>query len=248
MRKAQMAAPLAKLLTRGRVRNETSGSRHVIWRILILAALLAAIAVPLKRALTQLASETVARSVIEGVLKNLAPADALVSQSVQIGRRDIDIRVISTQAVSPREIQRAEKSITDRTKRKATVSIEQVASRSELAEILSRLNTPATVTSPTKATPPQPKSIDEIRQALMARVSSVLSEVWPKAVTLQSFAVALDQTGIVLNVKYQAESALDKVSLQLILNSLRNKLQMQNVALVVSRDNTPKQNRGRPRP
>ena len=171
--------PLAVRLAHGRFGKVISGSGHVIWRILILAALLGAISVPLKRALMQVADETVARSVVQRAVNDLAPASAVVSQSINIGSRAIDVRVISAQAVSIEDVRRAEQFITDKTNRKATISIEQVASRSELSEILSRLNTPPVVVVPPKPAPPPPKTLDEIRQELLTRVTPILSEVWP---------------------------------------------------------------------
>ena len=52
------------------------------WRILMLLVLLASVAVPLRRALLQVASETLTRGAVQDELKRLVPSDAIVSQQV----------------------------------------------------------------------------------------------------------------------------------------------------------------------
>lgn len=72
----------------------TRGRLH--WRILMILILLAGLAVPLRRALLQVAKETVARGAVQHDLKRLVPSDAIVSQQVTVGKDTIVIRLIST--------------------------------------------------------------------------------------------------------------------------------------------------------
>jgi hypothetical protein len=65
----------------------------------MLLILLASIAVPLRRALLQVASETLTRGTVQTELKRFVPADAIVSQQVSLGKDDIAIRVISTRGI-----------------------------------------------------------------------------------------------------------------------------------------------------
>ena len=64
----------------------------------MIVVLLASVAVPLRRALLQVARETGARGAVQDELKRLVPADALVSQQVSVGQDEIVIRLISTRA------------------------------------------------------------------------------------------------------------------------------------------------------
>ncbi len=232
MRKSQEEDPLAKRLTRGPLGRPFNGRGHLIWRILILLALLTSIAVPLRRALMQVASETVTHSVVEAALKKLAPSGSVVSRSVIFGLNTISAKVISTNAIPPLAVKHAEKEIADRTGKKATITVEQVESKSEVAEMLARMDTPPA----TQAVQQKPKELDDIRKDLLARIAPAVSDIWPPEASLQSLDVDLNKSGIVLNVKYQATKELDPVAQGLILHSVREKLQTQNVALNASRE------------
>ena len=60
--------------------------------------LLGSIAVPLRRALLQVANETLTRGAVQRAVKRLVPSNAIVSQQVSIGKDEIVIRLISTRA------------------------------------------------------------------------------------------------------------------------------------------------------
>jgi uncharacterized hydrophobic protein (TIGR00271 family) len=235
MTKRRGQDPLAKQLAPGRL-ADVLGGQHVVWRILLLAILLGTVAVPLKRALTHVAGETLARNAVQKAVQNLAPANAIVSQSVDIGRNDIDVRLVSVEAIQQNKVDRAEQIITNRTHRKATIAVEQIARRGELTEILSRLNAFRAVAPPQPAAPQPVKGLEETREELIARAQSVISGVLPKEVTLQHSDIASDQTGFRFNINYSAARDLDKVSQELILKDLQDKLQTPNVTLTMSRE------------
>lgn len=234
MKKAHGDDPLAQRLTHGPLGRTFSNVGQVRWRFLILLVLLASVAWPLRRALMQVAGETVARSVVQEVVTKLAPPNALVSQRMQIGTDNISVRVISTTTIPASQVRRAEQTIADRTGKQANISVEEVASKHELTEILSRLNA-APVAPPPVVPQTTPKTVDELRQEIWARVNPAVSETWPQEAPLQNVELALDPNGIALNVKYQAPKDLDSVALGLVLRDLRGKLQTPNASLVATR-------------
>ncbi len=232
MKRAQGDDPLARRLSHGRLGKAFSDGGRVHWRILILAVLLGSIAVPLRRALQQVASETVARGVVQDAIKKLAPSNALVSQRVEIGRQSIVIRVISTKNISTERVRETEQSIARRTGRQVDLSVQEVASKSELADLIARLTTPAPVAAPP---PPPVKTLDEIRQEIITRITPVVTKAWPQEAPLQSFDVAFDPSGIALNVKYQATREIGEIPMNMVLRDLQEKLKTPGISIHATR-------------
>src|SRR5581483_8265109 len=72
-----------------------AGGGKLHWRILMLLVLLASIAIPLRKALLQVAAQATARSAAEQAVKRLVANTSVVSQQVQVGRHSILIRLLS---------------------------------------------------------------------------------------------------------------------------------------------------------
>ena len=106
----------------------------------MLLILLASIAVPLRRALLQVASETITRGTVQTELKRFVPADAIVSQQVSLGRDDIAIHLISTKRIPESKVTELRQDLMRRTGRNVQLSVDAVASKSELAELMERLD------------------------------------------------------------------------------------------------------------
>ncbi len=96
MRASRGDDPLARALSGGPVARILATGGQLRWRILMLLILLASIAVPLRRALLQVANETLARGAVQEELKRLVPSGAVVSQQVNVGADAIAIHLIST--------------------------------------------------------------------------------------------------------------------------------------------------------
>ncbi|MDQ2945733.1 MAG: DUF389 domain-containing protein [Acidobacteriota bacterium] len=235
MKRAQKDDPFAQLLSHGLLGRALAHGGQLRWRILILAVLLGAIAVPLRRALLQVAGETLARSVVQSEVKNLAPPSALVSQQVQIGNENISIRLISTQNIAPVQIQKTEQSIARRTGRRVELSVQEVASKSELADLVAQLAVPAPVSPPVPV-----KTLDEMRQEVLARITPAITAAWPPEVPLQGFDFAFNATGIECNVKYQADKELGPIPLSIIVRDLRDKLKTPNISLTATKIPAPR--------
>ncbi|MEP6715947.1 MAG: DUF389 domain-containing protein [Terriglobia bacterium] len=240
LKKFQEHDPLAKRLSHGFLGRAFSGGAQVRWRILILIVLLGSIAVPLRRALLQVAGETLARGAAESALKSLAPADTVVAKQIQIGRDEVAIRLISTRNVPEAAVQRAESAISARTGRAAHITVQAVASRSEVADLAAQLAAPA----PAPAPPPV-QTLDEIRQKVIARVGPAITRAWPAEVPLAGFDVAFDATGVICNVKYQAARDLDALPLSMVERGLRTELETDRISLHATREPIPKPVRGK---
>ncbi len=198
--------------------------------------LLACIAVPLRRALLQVANETSARATVQGELKHLAPADAIVSQQVSVGKDEIVIRLISTRAIPDSKVEEARQDLVRRTGRDVQLSVDAVASKSELAELMQRLARPPPV-------PPKAKIVAEMQRELVDRVRLVIQEIWPSSdAPIQDFDVILSTAGVALDVRYQGVRDLGDVPVNMVLQHLRTKLAMPDLTLKVERTRPPRAN------
>lgn len=231
MEESRKGERLAEKLSRGPIGRILANSGQLRWRILMLAVLLAVIAVPLRTALLQVASETQIRGVVQDVVKQLLPPGALVSQQVEVGRGSVAVRLISTRDVSDAKLQQAEREIERRSGRRAYLSVASIASRSELAELMQKLVAPPP--------PPAPKpvivSVEQMQQELLARVTPVVQGVWPPEAPLQDFDLALAPSGIVLNVRYQSLHPLGAIPLDILTRELQEKLGTPTLSLHAQR-------------
>ena len=234
VRKA-MAAPrknesLSRLLSHGPVTRMLTAGGQLRWRIVMIVVLLASVAVPLRRALLQVARETGARGAVQDELKRLVPADALVSQQVSVGQDEIVIRLISTKRIPDPKVAEARADLMRRTGHDVQLSVETVASTRELTDLVARLAQPARVVVARET------SVDELQKALLDRVGPAVKEIWPSSdAPIQELDVVLSTAGIVIDVRYQATTDLGKVPINMVLQSLRTKLGMPDLTLKAER-------------
>jgi len=199
---------------------------HLRWRILMIAILLGSIALPLRKALLQVAGETLIRSAVQNELKDLVSADEIVSQQVTVAHDAIGIHLISTKPVSASQLNKARQDLMGRTGRDVQISVDAVASKSELAELMQRLDRPA------PPPPPKPETIAALQHRLLDKVGPAIGEIWPSAdAPLQDFDIALGAAGATIDVRYQAPKELDDVAVSMVLKSLQTKLGLPDLAL-----------------
>jgi uncharacterized hydrophobic protein (TIGR00271 family) len=195
------------------------------WRAAMILILLASIAIPLHRALLQVASETSAREIVEGDLKRLVPPGAVVSQQVTVGKDEIVIRLISTRSVPDSKVARVREDLKLRTGRDIDLSVDAIETGSALAALvahLTRSSSPAAEDH--KANQPRQELLDEVREAIQ--------QIWPLSdAPIQGFDVVTGTTGTTIDVRYEASNVLDEVSIHLLLQSLRAKLGMPDLIL-----------------
>ena len=213
-----------RMHSHGLVARMLASGGQLRWRILMVVVLLASIAVPLRKALFQVASETRARGEVQKALKGLVPADAIVSQQVSIANGEIVIRLISTRYIPNSKVAEVRQELTRQTGQEVQISIDAVASRGELAELRARLERPASII-------PRENTVGETQKELLDKVRPVIQELWPSDAPIQDFDVVLGTAGFTIDVRYQATSDLGQVAINMVLQSLRAKLGMPDLML-----------------
>lgn len=203
--------------------------RHLRWRILMILILLASIAVPLRRALLEVASETSARKTVQEELKRLVPSNAIVSQQVSIGNDDIVIRLISTSPISASRVAEVRRDLKRRTGRDVELSVDAIASRSELAVLMKRLAPPLSLT-------PRESTVGDAQEALLEKVRAAIHEIWPSSdAPIQDFNLVLGTAGIAVEVRYKASVDLGEVPIHMVLQTLRTRLGIPDLTLKTER-------------
>ena len=234
---------LARLLSHGPVARMFASGGQLRWRVLMLLILLAAIAFPLRRALLQVASETLARGAVQQELKRLVRSDAIVSQQVTVSQDAIDIHLISTQVVPDAKVAQARQDLMRRTGHEVQLSVDVVASKSELADLMARLTRPAPLVVE------KPKTVAQIQKELLDRIRPVIQEIWPTSgAPMQDFDVVLGAAGIVIDVHYQAAKDLGDVPVGMVQQSLRTKLGLPDLTVKAERIPPPRAIKERKRP
>jgi hypothetical protein len=226
--------PLARALSHGPAARMLATGGQLRWRILMVVILLASIAFPLRRALLQVANETLTRTAVQDELKRLVPSDAIVSQQVTVGADEIVIHLIATRRIADSKVAEARQDLMRRTGHDVQLSVEAVASKNELAELMARLNRPPPVA-------PKEKTVQEIQQELLDRFRPALQQIWPSSdAPIQDFGVILGSSGVVVDVRYQAAKDLGEVPLNMVLQSMRTKLAMPDLTLKAERIPPPR--------
>ena len=225
----------AQFLSRGPFSRIPINSGQLRWRILMLVILLGAISVPLRTAFLQVTAEAVTRNAIQQVVKGLMPPGALVSQQVDVGRESVAVRLISTQEVTQEKLRQAERDIERHAGRKVSLSVASIASQSQLMELMHRLSS---------SEPPTPKpvveSLADLNQRLVERIQPVLRDVWPAEAPIQDFNIAFGTTGSTLNIRYQSNRDMGKITVEVITRQLQEKLGTQDLSMVTQRVPPPR--------
>jgi len=221
--------PLARALSYGPIARMLATSGPLRWRVLMVVILLASIAMPLRQALRQVASETLIRGAVQDEMKQLVQSDAIVSQQVTVGAEEVAIHVIATRRIPDSKVTEVRQQLMRRTGRDVQLSVEAVASKSELAALVERLNRPA-------PTVPKEKTVIEIQKELLDKVGPALQQIWPSSdAPIQDFDLVLGPSGAVVDVHYQAAKDLGEVPLGMVLRNMRTSLAMPDLALKAER-------------
>jgi uncharacterized hydrophobic protein (TIGR00271 family) len=194
------------------------------WRVVMLAAVLAVLFVPLSRALIRVKNETVARGAIREAIRQIAPRESVVSEVADITPDRIRLRLILTDSVPPPRIEQAKNLILKRTGRDVELFVRRVAGEEELALLRERLTAPP---------PPSPlEDLEGVRRELIGRLDQPLRETWPAgAAALLSYELRFSPEDIVVRVRYQAPAAFDEAAAEVLRNVLRNRLHVEQLRL-----------------
>jgi hypothetical protein len=183
------------------------------------------VAWPLQVALRQLTGEARTRDVVESELAVLVPKGHLVSEQTEVGTSSVAIHVVATTNISADAVHEAESKISKQSGRLASITVEGIASQSELAKLMERVrDQPAAAPVKAPPPPPPPPSLDVQGAKLVKRVGPALADLWPKETPITDFAIVFGQTQTTVQVHYQARRALDPISIGLLTQALQSRL------------------------
>ena len=116
---------LYELLQKTKVSGALGHVGKLRWRIVMLVAVLAMLFVPLSRSLLQVRDEARSRTAVREALRLLGPADAFVTQQVDITAAQIVIRLVAASPVSKDRIGEAQKLLLHRTGKEVSLTVLQ---------------------------------------------------------------------------------------------------------------------------
>jgi uncharacterized hydrophobic protein (TIGR00271 family) len=213
------------------------------WRIVMLVAVLAMLFVPLSRSLLQVRDEARSRAAVREALRLLGPADAFVTQQVDITANEIAIRLVAASPVSKDRIDQAEKLLLRRTGKEVRLTVRKVASEEELALLRQQLKRPAPVS------PPPPQDLESIRADVVARLERPLKETWPAgAGELLGYEMGFTPEELLVRIRYQSATALDVTAQEILAKVLKSQLKVDKLRLEFEQEKPaplPKQPRAR---
>lgn len=91
-------------------------------------------------------------------------------------------------------------------------------------------------------TPLPEKSVFEIQNELLDKVRPALQDIWPSSdAPIQDFDVIVGAAGVAVDVHYQATKDLGEVPVKMVLQSLRTKLGIPDLALKTERVRPPRE-------
>jgi uncharacterized hydrophobic protein (TIGR00271 family) len=223
MYRCRESDPLAARLSNGMLAPAMKDGGRLHWRVLFLLALLAAVAWPLQVALRQLTGEARTRDIVEHEIAVLVPKGHLVSNEIEVGTTSVAVHVVATMNIPAVAVTRAEFDIAKLSGRRTSISVEGIASQSELAKLVERLQDKPVV----RLLPPQPPPLTSLEAEggeIRKRVEPILANLWPKEAPLSDFAIVFNQNRMTLQVHYQADRVLDPIAQSLLVQSLRDRL------------------------
>lgn len=203
------------------------------WRVLMLAATLIALFIPLRQSLFQLREETIARTAANEAVRLLASPGMIFTQQLDVTPERLILRMIVTEAVPEDKIREAEKLLLRRTGKAVTVAVRKVASEEELAMLRERFRSPPA--------PPQPRDLNSVRAELIGRVEQPLKEVWPaESAPLVSYEVGFTSEETLVRVRYKSEAPLDATAEVMLTKVLQTRLDAPKLRLILEHEAPPK--------
>jgi uncharacterized hydrophobic protein (TIGR00271 family) len=216
------------LLQRTYLSRYLAGIGRLRWRLLMLAVVLGALFVPLRKGLLQVRDETIARAAVRDAVRTLAPRGAIVSQTVDVTPDRIGLRLIVTETVPAAKVEEARRLILKRTGKDADLFVRKVAGEEELALLRERLRPTA---------PPPVQDLQTTGAEVLARLQQPLQEVWPAdSATLQSYEIGFTPNGTVVHLRYKAEAPLDASVAQILEKVLKTQLHVDTLHLELEWD------------
>jgi hypothetical protein len=116
-----------------------------------------------------------------------------------------------------------------RTGRDVELSVDAIASRSELAVLMKRLAPPVSLI-------PRESTVGDAQEALLDKVRAAIHEIWPSSdAPIQDFNLVLGTAGIAIEIRYKASVDLGEVPIHMVLQTLRTRLGIPELTLKTER-------------
>ncbi len=199
------------------------------WRTVTLLILLGIVFVPLRAGLIQVKNEAIARNAVIDAIRDMVPAGALVTQNVRYAPDSVRISIVSATPIKSEAIEKARSLIERRTGTVADISVQEVASRRELTDLMDKLNTPAPVPAP------KPETMAMLETNVLEEMSPALKGVWPEETPLQKWEMGFSPDGPVLHLTYESRTTMDKFAVSLLEQTLRTKLGLSKLTVTTQR-------------
>lgn len=217
------AIPFATMAELGKLR----------WRVLMLAASLALLYVPLRDGLMRVRDETVARSAIREAVRRIVPAEAVVSEQVRLGQTRLVVRLVVTEAAEPARVEQARDLLLKRTGKDVDLAVRKVAGDEELALLRERLRAPA---------PQAPPGLDQVRAEWFERLGKAVEQIWPAAIVpLAGYELTFTAEGPLVRIRYEGEKPLEAAGEQMVARALRTALDSEALRVELEHQPPPKQ-------
>jgi uncharacterized hydrophobic protein (TIGR00271 family) len=208
--------PLFRIVRNTRLAESFGQVGRLRWRILMLGAVLVALFIPLREGLFHVRDEAIARNAVADVVRNLVPADTVVTRQVDVGADRVSVRLVVTASLDQQKAQAAEKELIRRTGKDVTLSIRKVAGEEELALLRERLRAPAPAAAP---------DMSALRSELISRLDGPLKEAWPEEhAALLGYELAFSPAETIVHVQYESADPLDAAASEVITRLLRSRL------------------------
>lgn len=229
---------LYRLLKDTRLAKSFGDIGKLHWRILMLAAVLIGLFIPLRQSLYQLREETIARTTANEAIRLLAPPGVIVTRQLDVTRERIILRLIVTETVAADKVREAEKLLLRRTGKEVTVTVRKVASEEELAMLRERFRTlPA---------PEPPQDLNALGTESIRLIAEPLKETWPaESATLLSYEIGFTPDEVLVRIKYQMDRPLDPTAEMMLTKVLQSRLNIEKLRLILEHEAPPKSTRGR---
>jgi len=188
-------------------------------RLLILFLFLGLVCLPLAQTLNRLVSEANAQRIVHNEIRNAIPGESLFREDVEMGKNSVSVRIVAVlpQGFSTEQRTQLEKLIQASTGRKATVSIYEVATRTELAALTAHASS---------TNVPDIESVNALRDKLLLRMKPAIAAVWDAdhaPLAGYEFRFSPDSAALRLHVVYLADEDLGGLGQTLVQRNLRER-------------------------